>query len=613
MIPPDFLQQLLSRVDIVDVIDRHVKLKKAGQNYSACCPFHNEKSPSFSVSPTKQFYHCFGCGVHGTAISFLMEYSGMGFRDAVRELAEAVGMTMPVEANREESIERAQATASLGEVMSAARDFYRAQLKATPRAVDYFKSRGLTGEIAAKFGLGYAPDDWQGLKAAVADYTASSLAECGMVIDNDEGRRYDRFRDRVMFPILDTRGNVIGFGGRVIGAGEPKYLNSPETPLFEKGRELYGLFQARRAIRDTETAIVVEGYMDVVALAQNGVENAVATLGTATTPVHVEKLLRMAGNIVFCFDGDKAGQRAAWRALEQSLPVLIDGKDIRFLFLPEEDDPDTYVRRLGKDGFLEALKAAKPLSSVLFERLASEVDVGSEEGRARLLANAKPLIAQVSGKTAPALASMLRRRLAEAVGLGAMEVERMVPFANAAPAGDAGGAARARGNDFQRRPPPETYRDGNPKPTQRDLDKPWRKGPKREPTMVLGRTKIAPASLAIQLIARMLLKPTLAGRFDAAVKDGEASELGAASRLAAYIRDHDFEVNQAIMVEHFRDSVDEGAIDRAASHPLLIDLDSDKLDIDTEFDDALAVLRVEAKKVAARALMDQRAKDMGLS
>ncbi len=613
MIPPDFLQQLLSRVDIVDVIDRHVKLKKAGQNYSACCPFHNEKSPSFSVSPTKQFYHCFGCGVHGTAISFLMEYSGMGFRDAVRELAEAVGMTMPVEANREESIERAQATASLGEVMSAARDFYRAQLKATPRAVDYFKSRGLTGEIAAKFGLGYAPDDWQGLKAAVADYTASALAECGLVIDNDEGRRYDRFRDRVMFPILDTRGNVIGFGGRVIGAGEPKYLNSPETPLFEKGRELYGLFQARRAIRDTETAIVVEGYMDVVALAQNGVENAVATLGTATTPVHVEKLLRMAGNIVFCFDGDKAGQRAAWRALEQSLPVLIDGKDIRFLFLPEEDDPDTYVRRLGKDGFLEALKAAKPLSNVLFERLASEVDIGSEEGRARLLANAKPLIAQVSGKTAPALASMLRRRLAEAVGLGAVEVERMVPFANAAPAGDAGGAARARGNDFQRRPPPETYRDGNPKPNQRDLDKPWRKGPKREPTMVMGRTKVAPASLAIQLIARMLLKPTLAGRFDAAVKDGEASELGAASRLAAYIRDHDFEVNQAIMVEHFRDSVDEGAIDRAASHPLLIDLDSDKLDIDTEFDDALAVLRVEAKKVAARALMDQRAKDMGLS
>ena len=481
MIPPDFLQQLLSRVDIVDVIDRHVKLKKAGQNYSACCPFHNEKSPSFSVSPTKQFYHCFGCGVHGTAISFLMEYSGMGFRDAVRELAEAVGMTMPVEANREESIERAQATASLGEVMSAARDFYRAQLKATPRAVDYFKSRGLTGEIAAKFGLGYAPDDWQGLKAAVADYTASALAECGLVIDNDEGRRYDRFRDRVMFPILDTRGNVIGFGGRVIGAGEPKYLNSPETPLFEKGRELYGLFQARRAIRDTETAIVVEGYMDVVALAQNGVENAVATLGTATTPVHVEKLLRMAGNIVFCFDGDKAGQRAAWRALEQSLPVLIDGKDIRFLFLPEEDDPDTYVRRLGKDGFLEALKAAKPLSNVLFERLASEVDIGSEEGRARLLANAKPLIAQVSGKTAPALASMLRRRLAEAVGLGAVEVERMVPFANAAPAGDAGGAARARGNDFQRRPPPETYRDGNPKPTSAISINPGAKAPSASP------------------------------------------------------------------------------------------------------------------------------------
>lgn len=610
MIPPDFIAQLLSRVDIVDVIDKHVKLKKAGQNYSACCPFHNEKTPSFSVSPTKQFYHCFGCGVSGSAIGFLMEYAGMGFRDAVGDLAAAVGMTMPIETSTEESRARAQASASLGEVMTAARDFYRAQLKITPRAVDYFKSRGLTGEIAAKFGLGYAPDDWQGLKGAVEDYTASALAECGLVIDSDEGRRYDRFRDRVMFPILDQRGNVIGFGGRVIGAGEPKYLNSPETPLFEKGRELYGLFQARRAIRDTETAIVVEGYMDVVALAQNGVENAVATLGTATTPYHVEKLLRMAENIVFCFDGDKAGQRAAWRALEQSLPVLIDGKDIRFLFLPEEDDPDTYVRRLGKDAFLEALKAAKPLSSVLFEHLALEVDIDSEEGRARLLANARPLIAQVSGTTAPALASMLRRRLAELVGLGAAEVERMIPFADQAANMP---PATTRGKTYTPRPPADTYRDGSPKPTQRDFDKPWRKGPRREPSMMPSHRKVAPATLPVQLIARMLLRPKLAGRFDASVPNDDASELGTACRVATYIRDHDFEVTQAIVVEHFRDTLDAPAIQRAASHPLLIDLDSAKLDIDTEFDDALAALRVEAKKVATRAEMDARAKALGLS
>ncbi|MCA3040187.1 MAG: DNA primase, partial [Rhodocyclaceae bacterium] len=286
MIPQEFIQQLLARVDIVDVVDRRVKLKKAGQNYSACCPFHGEKTPSFSVSPTKQFYHCFGCGAHGTAISFLMEYNGMGFREAVQELAEGVGMTLPVEANREQSLEKARVSASLGEVMSAAMQFYRRALKDSPAAIGYLKSRGLTGEIAAKFALGYAPDAWQGLKGAVEDYTSSALKDCGLVIDSDEGRRYDRFRDRVMFPILDQRGNVIGFGGRVIGEGEPKYLNSPETPLFEKGRELYGLFHARRAIRDHNTVIVVEGYMDVVALAQAEVENAVATLGTATTPMH---------------------------------------------------------------------------------------------------------------------------------------------------------------------------------------------------------------------------------------------------------------------------------------------------------------------------------------
>ena len=605
MIPPDFIQQLLARVDIVEVIDRHVKLKKAGQNYSACCPFHNEKTPSFSVSPTKQFYHCFGCGVSGTAVSFLMEYNGMGFRDAVKELAEGVGMALPLEANREESIERAQVAATLTEVMSAAMNFYRRELKKTPKAIDYFKSRGLTGEIAAKFGLGYAPDDWQGLKAAVEDYTASSLAECGLVIDNDQGKRYDRFRDRVMFPILDQRGNVIGFGGRVIGQGEPKYLNSPETPLFEKGRELYGLFQARRAIRDTQTAIVVEGYMDVVALAQSGVENVVATLGTATTPFHVQKLLRMADNLVFCFDGDKAGQRAAWRALEQSLPVVVDGKDVRFLFLPPEDDPDTFVRRLGKEAFLGELKNAKHLSAFLFDELSGQVDLANEEGRTRLLMLAKPLLAQIN---APALSLMLQRKLADIVGLGVIEIQRLIPVAagNTASAGNpgTGTSAHSRNND-------NTFENRSGK--QGGFGKWKSRGP--EPGAPAPRRKTAPAGPGAQLIARMLLKPSLAGRVDISVDEHDASSIGTACRVAAYIRDHDFEVSQAQLIEHFRGSEDESEIARAALQPLLTDLDTNKpdFDLDVEFDEALNRLREKA--IAAKELRAKlkRAQDMGLS
>ena len=601
MIPQDFIQQLLARVDIVDVIDKHVKLKKAGQNYSACCPFHNEKSPSFSVSPTKQFYHCFGCGVHGTAISFLMEYNGMGFRDAVKELAEGVGMTLPVEANREEALERAQAAASLGEVMAAAMNFYRSELKKTPKAIDYFKNRGLTGEIAAKFGLGYAPDDWQGLKAAVEDYTASSLAECGLVIDNDQGKRYDRFRDRVMFPILDQRGNVIGFGGRVIDQGEPKYLNSPETPLFEKGRELYGLFQARRAIRDTQTAIVVEGYMDVVALAQNGVENVVATLGTATTAVHVQKLLRMADNLVFCFDGDKAGQRAAWRALEQSLPVIIDGKQVRFLFLPQEDDPDTFVRRVGKDAFIAELGHAKPLSAFLFAELSAQVDLSNAEGRTRLVTLAKPLLSQI---TAPSISLMLQRELADLVGLGVVEIQRLIPVA----AGNAPPSGAATGNT-----PPYATSSGNaPDSKGRGFGKWKSRGP--APGAPPPRRKTAPAGLAAQLIARMLLKPALAGRFDVVADEHDTTAVASACRVAAFIRDHDFEVNQAQLIEHFRGSVDEAEIGRAAIHPLLTDMDTNKpdFDLDAEFDDALSRLRADTIAADKRRAEMIRAKEMGL-
>lgn len=602
MIPQDFIQQLLARIDIVDVIDRHVKLKKAGQNYSACCPFHNEKTPSFSVAPAKQFYHCFGCGAHGTAISFLMEYNGMGFRDAVEELAESVGMSLPVEANREESLEKARVSASLGEIMSAAMQFYRRELKVAPKAIEYLKGRGLTGEIAARFGLGYAPEDWQGLKGAVEDYTASALKECGLVIDSDEGRRYDRFRDRVMFPILDQRGNVIGFGGRVIGQGEPKYLNSPETPLFEKGRELYGLFHARRAIRDNNTVIVVEGYMDVVALAQSGVENAVATLGTATTPIHVEKLLRMADNLVFCFDGDKAGRRAAWRALEQSLPVVTDGKDIRFLFLPAEDDPDSFVRRLGKDAFMAALKNATPLSVFLFDELRLQVDMTNAEGRSRLMTLVKPFIVQI---VAPALAFMLRRKLVDETGMSAREIEETVPLSpllsqisNRVTQPNVSGA----GN--------QAAATGKKKWTDEKPFKPFgKKGP--EAGAPAPRLKVPAAGLAIQLIGRMLVKPSLANGFDINVAEDDESALGSASRVATYIRDHDGELlHQAMIVEHFRDTRDAYPLKQASL--LLSEVDIDRLDLDAEFAEALARLREDASVAVKRADTMRRARDLGL-
>ena len=457
MIPQDFIQSLLGRVDIVDVVDRYVKLKKAGSNYQALCPFHNEKSPSFSVSPSKQFYHCFGCGAHGNAIGFLMEYSGLAYPEAIRALAETVGMPVPETRGRPDKPGAAEAPALTARMMDAL-SYYRAELKKSRTAIDYLKGRGVSGEIAARYGLGFAPDGWQNLETVFTDYANPALKDTGLVIDSEaegekKSRRYDRFRNRVMFPILDARGNVIGFGGRVIGEGEPKYLNSPETPLFEKGRELYGLYQARRAIRDANQVIVVEGYMDVVALAQHGVENAVATLGTATTPFHVGKLLKLADNVVFCFDGDSAGRKAAWRALEVSLPVLADGKVVGFLFLPAEDDPDTYVRRLGKEAFVKALAEAKPLSQFLFSELASHVDMTTDEGRARFLSQAKPLVAQIE---APALAAMLRRRLAELARLAPDEIERLLPSKGIEPRRSSG-------------PPPKALRKGPPRAEARLL------------------------------------------------------------------------------------------------------------------------------------------------
>ncbi|MER2539135.1 MAG: DNA primase [Azonexus sp.] len=434
MIPDSFIQDLLARVDIVELVDGYVPLKKAGANYAACCPFHNEKSPSFTVSPTKQFYHCFGCGAHGTAISFVMEYQGMGFVDAVKELASKAGMQVPESEGRSFNDEKPVQTRALIEIMARAAQYYKDQLKKSPLAIEYCKKRGLTGEIAARFGMGYAPDGWQNLQEIFPDYNADELKIAGLVIENDAGRRYDRFRDRLMIPIINPKGDIIAFGGRIIDQGEPKYLNSPETPLFEKGRELFGLPQARQALRETDTAIVTEGYMDVIALAQNGVGNAVATLGTATTATHVTKLLRQVDRIVFCFDGDNAGRKAAWRALENSLEALADNKRLAFIFLPQEHDPDSYIREFGKEQFDRQVTQAMPLSDFLLRELAQRCDLTSSEGKAQLIYEAKPLLLKLP---TPLLRLQLVKRLAEASGFAQSEVERLCDlksYATAAPA-----------------------------------------------------------------------------------------------------------------------------------------------------------------------------------
>ena len=428
MIPDSFKQDLLNRIDIVDVVSRYVKLKKAGANFLGLCPFHGEKTPSFTVSPAKQFYHCFGCGAHGNAIGFVMAYSALGYIDAVKDLAASVGMQVPDERPRtREEIVLAERQTDLYAVMEKAMSFYRTELKKSSRAIDYLKGRGLTGEIAARFRVGYAPDDWQALEKAFERYDDRALVECGLVIDN-EGKRYDRFRDRVMFPILNARGAVIGFGGRVLAQGEPKYLNSPETPLFEKGREVYGLVQAREAIRKSGRALVVEGYMDVVALAQYDIGYAVATLGTATTPVHVAKLLRLADELVFSFDGDSAGRKAAWKALEVALPLAPDHKPIRFLFLPEGEDPDTFVRKNGKDAFEALVRQAQTASQFLLSELRAQSDLDTPEGRAKFLAEAKPYVHKVA---APALRIQLINAVADLGRIDEGEIRQLMELPQA--------------------------------------------------------------------------------------------------------------------------------------------------------------------------------------
>ncbi len=424
MIPESFIQDLLNRVDVVDVVGKYVQLKKAGANLQGLCPFHNEKSPSFSVSPTKQFYHCFGCGAHGSAVGFMMEFAGMGYVDAIKDLASGVGMQVPDEA-RDFNAPPKQSYDTLHEWMARTAKYYQDALMANQRAKDYVNQRGLTRGVGATFQIGYAPDGWDALKEVFGEeYESAAPVDLGLVIEKEAteqvvAKRYDRFRDRIMFPIRNTKGQIIGFGGRILDKGEPKYLNSPETVLFEKGRELYGLFEARKAIRAAQRVLVVEGYMDVVALAQHGVEHAVATLGTACTPMHVQKLLKQADRIIFSFDGDAAGKRAAWRALENALPLVADGKTFQFLFLPEEHDPDTYVREFGKEGFENAERNAMPLSRFLVQHLSADLDLDTAEGRARLLNDAKPHMIALA---APVMRAQLIRLLSDKVEMSPAEV-----------------------------------------------------------------------------------------------------------------------------------------------------------------------------------------------
>ena len=427
MIPSDFIDELLAKVDIVDIIDEQVPLKKGGANYMACCPFHKEKTPSFSVSPTKQFYHCFSCGAHGSAIGFVMEHQGLSFPEAVQFLADRVGMVVPKvrgqNDNPEVRAERKKKQQTLEETTAAAADFYAQQLKFNPTAKAYLDKRGLSAEVIAHYGLGYAPDGWQPLAQVFQPYPNTALVDTGMVIDN-EGRHYDRFRHRIMFPIRNPRGQVIGFGGRVLDDSKPKYLNSPDTPLFDKGKNLYGLYEGRAAVKEAERILVVEGYMDVVALAQFGVGYGVAALGTATTAEHVKILMRQADSIYFCFDGDSAGRKAAWRALENALPQLKDDKSLHFLFLPEEHDPDSYIRAYGKAQFEDALlNQSKPLSEYFWEHLSDGINLNTQEGKAELVKTSSPLLTQI---TAPALAYLLKQRLSELVGIDPDNLARLL-------------------------------------------------------------------------------------------------------------------------------------------------------------------------------------------
>tara|TARA_B110000093_G_scaffold170538_1_gene199675 strand:+ start:1916 stop:3637 length:1722 start_codon:yes stop_codon:yes gene_type:complete len=422
MIPESFIQELLNRIDVVDIIDKRVTLKKAGANYLACCPFHQEKTPSFTVSPSKQFYHCFGCGEHGSAISFLIEYEGLTFVDAINDLANSIGLKVPNDAPHK--IENNAENSNLEEIIKIASIYYQKQLRVSPKAINYLKSRGLTGEVAKEFSIGYAPEGWQNLKIAFKKYEDESLVKAGLVVRNEKGKYYDRFRNRIIFPIYSDKGKIIGFGGRIIDPEDtPKYYNSPETPLFQKSYELYGLLASRKPIREKGYVLVVEGYMDVVGLAQNGIRNTVATLGTATTAFHIKKLIRYTQEIVFCFDGDNAGRSAAWRAMNNSLVSVTDNIQLKFLFLPDTHDPDSFVKENSAKEFELLAQNSMPLTEYIIKYLTIGNDLITSEKKVKFLNEIKPIMNEL---TAPKLLMIFKKRIAELINLEIDEINEIL-------------------------------------------------------------------------------------------------------------------------------------------------------------------------------------------
>lgn len=567
-IPEKFIDELLTRVDIVDVIDARVPLRKAGKDYKACCPFHEEKTPSFTVSQDKQFYHCFGCGVHGSAIGFLMEYEHMSFPEAVEDLAARAGVSV-VREQQGSAYTPSMAKdelAILSDLLQQADRYYRRQLREHPTAqlaVEYLKGRGLSGAIAADFGLGFAPEGWDNLLRAIGTdaSTQESMATAGLAVKKDNGGYYDRFRQRVMFPIHDYRGRLIGFGGRVVGKGEPKYLNSPETPLFHKGRELYGLYRARDALRRERRALVVEGYMDVVALAQFGIDYAVATLGTATTRDHLERLFRFTPEVVFCFDGDRAGREAAWRALENALPVLQEGRQASFLFLPDGEDPDSLIRKEGREGFSARVAQGLSLPDYLFQTLSAQVDLSRLDGRARLVELARPL---VSSLPPGILRQLMVNRLAEITRLPVENLSVIM--------------APAEGAHRSPIAPP--------------------RGPVRRPTVAQRGAKGVP-TLMQTAVALLLLHPHLVQHVpEAAFLQGLSLRGGDfLADLVALLRAKP-ELKTGFIIEHYRDSEYQPHLARLAAwqHPML------QQDVEAEFLDLFQQLRRESNKLQTEVL-----------
>ncbi len=540
-IPDQFIDELLNRIDIVELIGERIELKRAGSNMQALCPFHAEKTPSFTVSPSKQFYHCFGCGAHGTAIRFVMEYDRLEFRDAIEHLAQWAGLTLP----QGVSDERIERYGELYAVLNAASTQYQQWLRQHPerkRAIDYLKQRGLNGEVAARYGLGFAPPGWDNLVKALGN--ADALIAAGLATRHERGKGlYDRLRDRIVFPIRDRRGRVIGFGGRVLGSGEPKYLNSPETPLFHKGRELYGLYECLNYERHPRTIVVVEGYMDVVALAQYGFHQAVATLGTATSTYQVERLFQATSHVVFCFDGDRAGRQAAWRALENALPAIRGGRQVAFLFLPEGDDPDSLVRREGVDAFRRRLEQAMPLSEFFFDSLSAEVDMTSIDGRARLAEKAAPSLK----KLPPGLfRQMMLERVAEITRLPAQRIEAELA------------------------PPPQSERAPRPR-------KPSGKQPPR-----LERT---PIRLAIALLLQRPALASAVGNVER-YRGHQIPGLDLLAELLALTKAEP-QLTAGAILERFRDSRHENALWKLVTWEHLVPEDG----LEKEFTDAL--LRIE--------------------